>query len=169
MSVVTNHSVSDALTQRVVQLEQLFQHIAETRMRDVPIVHDELYVEAVGFNAVSDNDGRLAACGILLTPWFMNLVWLPLDDVTVQTVGQTVVRDIGETSFEFTGVYDDQYGVYEMCSLFSPMLEFEDQLAARRVAEEILGLLRTITTDQVAATKPDRSRRAFLFGRSDKA
>jgi hypothetical protein len=42
---------------------------------------------------------------------------------------------------DFVGAREDELGAYETCSLFSPMLGFADQDAARAVAFEALLLL----------------------------
>jgi [NiFe] hydrogenase assembly HybE family chaperone len=162
------------LDQRVQQLTQAFRHIAATRMQGLPLLNQALQVEAIGFEAVAgvDADGTatLAGVGILLTPWFMNLIWLPLHGGEVLAVGDTRVHRIGMTDFVFIGANDERAGAYEMCSLFSPMFEFRDQLAARETGQQALALVRrTDIAEPVVA--PDTSsrpntRRAFLFGRS---
>lgn len=162
------------LDQRVQQLTLGFTHIAATRMQGLPLVNQALQVEAIGFEAVVDvaADGAemLAGVGILLTPWFMNLIWLPLQGADVLAVGDTRVHRIGVTDFVFIGANDDRAGVYEMCSLFSPMFEFSGQLAARETGLQALALVRRTDIAEPAAA-PDTSntlntRRAFLFGRS---
>jgi len=55
---------------RAAALEARFGDIAATRMRGVPVLHEGLAVQAVGFEAVDDG-----LVGVLVTPWFMNLVW----------------------------------------------------------------------------------------------
>jgi [NiFe] hydrogenase assembly HybE family chaperone len=156
------------LNQRVQQLMQGFTHIAATRMQGLPLVNQALQVEAIGFEAVVgvDADGAetLAGVGILLTPWFMNLIWLPLQGPDVLAVGATRVHRIGVTDFVFIGANDDRTGGYEMCSLFSPMFEFSDQLAARETGHQALALVRR--TDKAEPVVSPNTRRAFLFGRS---
>ena len=73
------------LAARVGALVELYRHIAGTRMDGVPILHAGLSVRAIGFERVGSG-----ALGILLTPWFMNLVWLPIEaaeDEPVLAVG----------------------------------------------------------------------------------
>ena len=142
------------------RLAAAFRHIAATRMQGVPLLHPRLSVEAIGFQPLRDDDG-CAATGILLTPWFMNLIWLPLDGQPVAAPGQAREHRLGVESFDFIGACEDGFGSYEMCSLFSPMFEFADQAGARATAWEILGQLR-----QAPAPPPAAGRRAFLMGRS---
>ena len=146
------------VAQRVAMLTTVFRAIGETRMRGVPVLHPALCVEAVAFEAVDDG-----AFGILITPWFMNLMWLPFNDAEAVPAGTTRVRELGGERLEFIGALEPSFGAYEMCSLFSPMSDFADQDAARETAGEVLRLLRR------ALPKPDvplvPSRRAFLTGR----
>lgn len=65
------------LTARVLKLEQRFEHIYQTRMKDLPMVNTQLQVKALGFK--SWNSGII---GVLITPWFINLVWLPNENKT---------------------------------------------------------------------------------------
>jgi [NiFe] hydrogenase assembly HybE family chaperone len=148
----------NALTDRVAALEALFERVAATRMRGVPMLHPALRVQAVGFEGAGDGS---AACGVLVTSWFMNLVWLPLDADArdVAAVGQTRRRAVGHEVFPFIGAHEDGFGAYEACSLFSPMFEFADQAAAVATAHAVLEGLRA------PAARPDASRRALLFGR----
>lgn len=148
------------LPQRVTALEQAFRTIEATRMRGVPMLHAALRVEAVGF-ALQEIDGGSAALGILITPWFMNLMLLPLDAMPMQAVGKVRVRNLGGERFEFIGAQEDGFGAYEMCSLFSPMFEFTDHAAAHATAVEVLSVLRR--QQEHAPSAP--SRRAFLTGR----
>ena len=63
------------LAARVRALEALFERIAATRM-----------------------------AGVLVTPWFMNLVWLPLDDTApALAVRASRTRAVGHEQFEFLG------------------------------------------------------------------
>ncbi len=150
---------ADPLARRVDALEALFRHIAATRMDGVPVLNDRLAVRAVGFEAVGE-----AACGVLVTPWFMNLVWLPAPDEAALAPGASRARVVGPERFDFIGAREDGFGAYEACSLFSPMFEFEDQAAALATAAEVLAILRApppAPPEQVAVP----ARRALLLGR----
>ncbi|MBX9869326.1 MAG: [NiFe]-hydrogenase assembly chaperone HybE [Burkholderiaceae bacterium] len=157
------------LQAQVVALTQVFNVIAHTRMLGLPLLHPDLLVEAVGFEAYTDTDGTQAALGILITPWFMNLIWLPLQGQMTTPLGQTCERRFAGDCFEFIGAYEPTFGNYEMCSLFSPMFEFADQASAHATACEVLILLRKVSITPVAASvsgaAPLPGRRAFLLGR----
>jgi [NiFe] hydrogenase assembly HybE family chaperone len=165
-----------ALGPRVRALEALFEQVAATRMHGVPILHPQLSVRAVGFEA--ESDGRHAV-GVLVTPWFMNLVRLPLTadgaEAPLRT-GEKRTRRVGHEHFDFIGGHEPGFGPYEACSLFSPMLDFVDQAAALATAEEVLRLLRAPQADAglqealppglpTVAPAATPSRRALLFGR----
>lgn len=155
---------------RVQTLEQVFAHIAATRMRDVPVQNPALRVQAVGFALQANPDGGEWLLGVLVTPWFMNLVCLPMDlpsaSETVLGVGQKAKRQIGSETFEFIGAHEDGLGAFACCSLFSPMFEFADHAAAVATACEVLNLLRTPAPTAPAASAVEApSRRGFLFGR----
>ncbi len=157
---------------RVQTLEQVFAHIAATRMRDVPVQNHALRVQSVGFAPQADPDGGEWLLGILVTPWFMNLVCLPMDlaraGETVPGVGQKAKRQIGSETFEFIGAHEDGLGAFACCSLFSPMFEFADHAAAVATACEVLNLLGTPAPASAAPAAPAvkaPSRRGFLFGR----
>lgn len=134
---------------RIELLERSFRHIANTRMAGVPVLHAALQVRAVGFAPLPDAPGWL--CGVLVTPWFMNLLRLPLEplaDVTAAAaagcldVGRDATREIGGQPLHFVGAYEERLGHYEQCSLFSPMFHFADQAAAVATAAEVMKLLR---------------------------
>ena len=154
------------LAAQAAALTRVFSVIGNTRMQGVPVLHPGLVVETVGFEAYTDADGAQAALGILMTPWFMNLIWLPLQGQTAVPIGQVCERRFGGELFEFIGAHEATFGTYEMCSLFSPMFEFADQATAHATAREVLGLLRKAPIAQAAlASAPILGRRAFLLGR----
>lgn len=160
---------------RVADLAALFATIACTRMAGVPVLNAALRVEAVGFERSStDDDAVDAGIGILIAPWFMNLVHLPaLRDDAVGGVGRTQRHALGGEVFDFIGAYEPAIGTFSACSLFSPMFEFADQGAARATAEAVLDALRAAPApaadavpDAVRLPEPPPARRSFLFGRS---
>lgn len=164
------------LERRAAALEDAFRAVERTRMQGLPMLHPGLQVEALGFAPLvcaqpepeaepQAFDGR-AALGILITPWFMNLILLPHDDAPALAVGCVRACVIGGARFEFIGAHEESFGAYAICSLFSPMFEFADHAAARATAEEVLKMLRAVPPspepEEVAALP---SRRAFLTGR----
>lgn len=144
-------------------LEAMFEHIACTRMAGVPLLQPGLRVQAVGFEPQPAEPA--VALGVLITPWFMNLVRLPLDDAARAAMAgpaQRVRRDVGGAMIDFLGTDEAPVGRFECCSLFSPMQAFREHDDALAVARAVLQDLR-----QAAQEAPQRAaRRAFLFGRT---
>lgn len=138
-------------SRRAAALEALYRSIAATRMAGVPIVREGFGVHALGFEP---HDGGEA--GVLVTPWFMNLVFLPPADAPPLPVGASRGRNLGTHRFDFIGAHEPGFGPYEACSLFSPMFEFEDEAAALATARAVLAELRQ--------APPQPSRRALLLG-----
>jgi [NiFe] hydrogenase assembly HybE family chaperone len=151
------NAATTRLAERVRALQELFSHIAATRMAGVALLRDDLRVQAIGFKPDAPRPPNQAqpagttvepiepvgGVGILITPWFMNLVWLPLDAAapTVR-VGDKRLRVVGKECFDFIGAHEPGFGGYEACSLFSPMFEFVDHGAAVATAFEVLKQLR---------------------------
>jgi [NiFe] hydrogenase assembly HybE family chaperone len=177
--------VAAAVAERAAALAAAFRAIESTRMRGVPLLNPRLRVQAVGFEAghAQAGDAPDTALGVLVTPWFINLVRLPLTAAAagaLAAVGQTRPRDAGCVRADFIGAQEPGFGRFEACSLFSPVLEFTDQAAALATAREVLRLLRepapaalspaaphaiprAIPAAPTAPPAPDR--RGFLFGR----
>jgi [NiFe] hydrogenase assembly HybE family chaperone len=128
-----NDAASPALA-----LQEAFHAIHDERMRGLPFVNEALQVEAVGFR---EWEGRWL--GILITPWFMNLVLMP------HRAGQWAAVKVGDAwryrfpagAFEFVGGHDPAVGEFQACSLFSPVFEFDDQDTARLTAIAALDAL----------------------------
>lgn len=118
-------------------LESRFREIEETRMDGVPILNKNLCVAALGFEPWQDY-----ALGVLITPWFMNLVLIPLDQSKFTESGPQVgdKRTLGLPAgqVEFILGYEEGYDWSLSCSLFSPVFEFESQSAALETAKAAL-------------------------------
>lgn len=136
-------------------LETTFNEILANRMRDLPVVNAMLSVQAVGFSRFNED-----WLGILITPWFMSLLLLPGPDSIwrEQQPGTKVEKRFPYGTFEFTLASEVQLGKYALCSLFSPMFQFENQAAAIIAAQAALqGLLAEVAPRSV-------SRRDLLRG-----
>ncbi len=114
-------------------LVSLYREIAATRMEGIPVLNPALDVAAFGFDEFQGY--RL---GVLLTPWFMNLVLLPLDGEeyakNAPQVGEKLFVNLPAGKVEFIVGYEEAIGHSLSCSLFSPVFEFEDQAAAEETA-----------------------------------
>jgi [NiFe] hydrogenase assembly HybE family chaperone len=113
-------------------LEARFREVADTRMRGLPFVNPALADEAVGF---APWEARWL--GVMVTPWFINLVLAPLEPSAWHSIGQggKLRYRFPAGDYEFIGANEPGIGEFQTCSLFSPALEFEDQTTARFVAE----------------------------------
>ncbi len=134
------------------RLVDSYRRIGAQRMQDLPIFNPNLKVEAVGFTPWQ---GRLL--GVLITPWFMNLVLLPgaQDDWSELASGTSETWELPAGEYEFTVTADDALGVHQSLSLFTTVIDFPDQQTARAVAQEITE--RILTNDVQSETKPVES------------
>ena len=123
------------------RLEAAFGRVHRERMHDVPILNVALGIKAVGTCEVEA--GWLSA---LVTPWFINLMLLPRTPAQAQNyralqLGSTVAHAFPSGRFEFIVGEEGDLGRYQMCSLFSPVLEFESHGAALITAESAIAVL----------------------------
>ncbi len=136
-------------------LEQGFERIRAERMAGLPLLNEQLRVEALGFR-----DWQGVRVGALVTPWSINLIILPAGGAAppAARVGESRTWAFPSGEYAFNGAEDPALGAYAQCSLFSPAFEFEshaDAVAAARAALEAL-----FTPPQPARM----SRRGLLFG-----
>lgn len=134
-SDVERHQEAHAIGERLVAL---YRAVGDRAMRDLPVYNEALDVEAVGFRV---HDGRVL--GILITPWFMNIVSAQLEqhDSAATRIGGTVRRVLPSGAFDFIVGELDGFGRIETCSLFSPVFDFGDQETARAAASAALAAL----------------------------
>jgi [NiFe] hydrogenase assembly HybE family chaperone len=122
-------------------LETTFLGIQQQRMQGVPVINERLSVKAIGFHEWNKHQ-----LGVLITPWFMNLMLFPqtrneTGDRTHNKVGSTYTHIFPSGAYDFVVGYEEDIGYYQSCSLFSPMFEFEDQQATELTAKEVLAAL----------------------------
>ena len=112
-------------------LEDAFRAVYEERMQGLPFINPALSVEAID---VSPWNGHWL--GVLITPWFMNLMLLPDDDAAWPALrpGEKCEQSFPAGIFEFIAGHEPTLGEYLACSLFSPMFEFADHETARLTA-----------------------------------
>lgn len=147
------------------QVVAVFADIGQTRMADLPIYHDALQVEAIGFREWAHQQA-LGCAGVLITPWCMNLIWLPQEYKKEKQVGIKHIIDLPAGDCEFFTAYEPALGTYLTSSLFSPMFEFSEMQAARDVAWSVMDSLfkTTLTAEEQAKiqTPEPMDRRAFF-------
>ncbi|SHG77849.1 [NiFe]-hydrogenase assembly chaperone HybE [Marivita hallyeonensis] len=127
-----------------------FTEIWNAKMKDVPIVNKLLHVQAVGFRM---HEGR--PLGVLISPWFMNLIQLPGKDETWDdlTPGEKELIAFPSGAYEFIHNTREQTGGYKACSLFSPMGDFNTQAQAVDVGKAVMQAL----FDEANRAETDRS------------
>ncbi|WP_135075202.1 [NiFe]-hydrogenase assembly chaperone HybE [Terasakiella sp. SH-1] len=174
-----------------LKLEVAYRLIEKERMVGVPILNPVLKVQAVEFRPYQG-----MWLGVMITPWFMNLMLLPDvkndPDIWDQDAGMKKTFTFPAGKFEFIFGEDQLIGKNYMCALYSPMFEFVDQQTTLETAEHILELIMQArevneldvekhnqnrmeniwseekTADQTdLKDQPERSRRAFLGMKED--
>ncbi len=162
-------SAGPALPSPAAALQARFEHIHRHQMAGVPMLNPALQVQAIGFRPWSEH-----WLGVLVTPWFMNLMLLPRVQERWQPIPERDSRHYVFPAgvFEFIGGRDVELGDYQACSLFSPMFEFADHAAAHDTAVAALAALfdaqhrpRSDAPPQepTAPAAPELSKRDFLF------
>lgn len=134
------------------RLVTVYRDKVQPRMRSLPLYNTALSVEAVGFEAF---EGRL--CGVLVTPWCMNLVLLPGedDDWTRLAPGKKIkaVFPAGEYLCMLSRV--EGIAPHLSLPLFTTVQGFTDQETACQVAREVLRQLHQDTTKPVQVDPVD--------------
>jgi [NiFe] hydrogenase assembly HybE family chaperone len=139
----------------------------ESGMRDLPIYNDKVDIAAIGFRAFGED----ALIGVVLTPWFMNLVRLPIEPVPLDmaAIGKTVMIELPAGPRKFVTNGDADIGLYQAHSLHSPVSSFTLPGQAHAEAVRQFGLLMTPPVEEPAGQKTPPAhgvdRRALLFGR----
>jgi len=138
-----------------------YQSILRERMRGLPICNPVLEVQAVGFRALDQH--RL---GVLITPWFMNLMLLPGDETwSDKPAGTREDYLLPAENCEFVVNHDEYLGTCLSAVLFRSLSDFPDQATAVAVAEEVLEELFTPATENVQQSAVNSvSRRTLLTG-----
>ncbi|MGC8732456.1 MAG: [NiFe]-hydrogenase assembly chaperone HybE [Halothiobacillaceae bacterium] len=137
---------AEELAQIGQTLVQAYTQIQHTRMRGLPIVNSALQVEAVGLRPW----GGLCV-GVLVTPWCMNLLALPMPGgraLPPVPTGTACTLDLPAGRYDLLAAHLPQIGHHLSGSLYSPMDEFASQDEAVTAAYAALGLL----FDPTAAT-----------------
>jgi [NiFe] hydrogenase assembly HybE family chaperone len=115
-------------------LAERFCDIHKRRMQGLPFVNAKLNVEAVGFREFQDFE-----VGVLITPWFMNLILLPGADVSAGVdQGHKINACFPCGDIEFTAAQDEELGLYFSAVLFSTVTDIPDQATARELATEVM-------------------------------
>jgi [NiFe] hydrogenase assembly HybE family chaperone len=144
----------------VGKLTEHYQIIAGERMQQLPIYNPRLTVEAVGFREFQAHQ-----LGVLITPWFMNLVLLPgIPSWNARPTGEVCELALPAGPEEFTVCRDDVLGTYLSAVLFRTMAHFPGQIVTRAIALDVMQRLFQPAPPAAAETKSSISRRDLLRG-----
>jgi [NiFe] hydrogenase assembly HybE family chaperone len=164
-------SKGGAMSISVQQLVNRFDTIGMERVQGLPIYNAKLAVEAIDFQ--SCEGGQI---GVLITPWFVNVMLFP-DDATswqFKELGEKVKFNLPSGEHEFTIGEEDAIGRYLFCSVVSPTHCYKSQPPAQSAARKALSQLMKpaqseeskVASQQVVMTEmdrqPDQGRREFL-------
>ncbi|MBB3954594.1 [NiFe]-hydrogenase assembly chaperone HybE [Novosphingobium sediminicola] len=149
--------MSDQAEPWASQVEAVFADIAQTRMVGVPVMNDALGVTMCG---ACERDGwRL---GVLITPWFMNVLAFGPDDEAPARVGEKRHIALPSGAYEAIRGHEEALGFYWAISLFSPMFEFETMEVAIATADAAMAEIMTTPPAPAPEPKPALSRRALF-------
>lgn len=142
------------------RLVERFRQIHQERMQGIPILNHVLEVQSIGFREWGQH-----CIGILVTPWFMNLMVIPgeQNEWVDKALGAKVEVDFpsGPRQFQVNAV--DGFGPCLSCALHSPMSCFDDQASAIARAEDVLLNLMD-ESQRVEPTQEEERIEAFLRG-----
>ncbi len=139
---------------------------AEPRMRDLPFYNDSLSIEPVGFREWEGH--RL---GILITPWFINLILLPgeHDDWSAVEQGDQSDWHLPSETVRFTANRsEDDEEVFLAAPVFTNVIGVPDHEAAKNIAAQVLQSLLAKPGSEEAAPGHAVSRRDLFRGRLKK-
>ncbi len=124
--------------ERSQQIEEVFRRIQLERMCGVPVINPALEVEIIGLVPWASS-----WLGVLLTPWFMNLLLVPQEVGAWESLspGTKILHRFPSGPYEFIVAETEGMGRYQTCSLFSPVFEFRDQKSAIATAKAVMEAL----------------------------
>lgn len=130
---VRNAVARDANPQ--VFLQQHYENVWQTRMRDMPFVNAALVVETIGF-ARHQGDWL----GVIVTPWFLNLFLLCGGGQLWQDLaaGQRRLVQLPCGALQFIADDDPELGLYQYCPLIAAVGTLPDQATARQAGQDAL-------------------------------
>lgn len=130
------------------RVEATFAMIASTRMAGVPVMNPALGVAMRGMCRHGGHD-----MGVLVTPWFMNLMAFPVEAGSPGRVGEKASLALPSGAYEAIRGHEDELGSYWAVSLFSPMEQFADMDAALATADAAMAELMTAPEPEPAPEK----------------
>ncbi len=155
-------------------LEAHYRRVWATRMHDLPFVNAVLTVEAVGFRRFEGD-----WLGVVITPWFLNLVLVSgggqlWGDIPA---GERRYLNLPCGTMQFIADDDPDIGPYQYCPLIAPVSNLPDMATARYVAADAIKTVfgtppdampapvendRPTSAEASPSERPDVSRRGFF-------
>lgn len=114
-------------------VERLLAHYGEAdqRMQSLPFYNPALSVELVGWCRLQgETEG-----GVLITPWCLNLVWLPGSQEGLPARGERCILKLQDNEYEGVVAQIEPELRFASAALLSQTHALEDQAAARAVAK----------------------------------
>ena len=153
------------------ELIALYQRVYQEEMQGLPICNDNINIEAIDFQLYQDQ-----WLGILITPWFTNLLILRQKDKLWPKFklgkGNEQYINFPAGDIKFTPRFEPELGSYLCCSLVSPMTEVNShQQAVNDAKNAMRQLLQTqievkiIDAGNDELTEEQLSRRNFFRGK----
>lgn len=140
------------MSRPVDKLVARFQLIDKDRMQDLPIYNSALKVEAVDFQQIEIQPSIQAWIGVLITPWFINVILIDIGNVPHAQLGQKVSYQFPSGDHELMVGEDEELGRYDFLSLESPVLKYKTQQSAQETArtglQKLLAPSRQDTSDE---------------------
>ncbi|MFL5288775.1 MAG: [NiFe]-hydrogenase assembly chaperone HybE [Rhodopila sp.] len=137
-------------------LAALWQAIA-VRMADLPVYNPKLTVQTTAFR----RHGSWYV-GVVVTPWFMNVIAVPDDPAELPPSGTSVTVKLPAGLIEAIAADLDGFGRLATASLFSPMNAFGDPAVTAATAQAALDAL--FQSDDAPPRPPSLDRRRLFFG-----
>ncbi|MFO1147549.1 MAG: [NiFe]-hydrogenase assembly chaperone HybE [Alsobacter sp.] len=140
-----------------------FRTIEDRSMRGLPLCNSTLAVETVGFR---EHEGH--AVGVLVTPWLMSLVAVPLapdGPLAGARAGDVVALAVPSGALDLVANVVEGCGPLGTASLFSPMDEFDPETARLAAGAAIAVLFDPELLTPPAPAPKALDRRALLRGR----
>jgi len=156
------------LSELTARVERVFTMIATVRMAGIPVLNPALGVALCGLETFGGHD-----VGVLVTPWFMNIMAFPLGAPEPVRVGTKRDLVLPSGAYEAIAGFEDELGPYWMVSLFSPMGAFETMEAALATAQAAMVEIMTAPEPEAPPpppalpTRPISRRGLFGWARGD--
>lgn len=137
------------MSERVESFVARFEQIGRERIEGLPIYNPALEVEAIDFQVCPD--GLL---GVLITPWFINIMLLPTEQARWQAyeLGTKHNCNLVDGEHEFVLGEDEGVGWYLFRTVVSPTHCIKTQAAAQATARQALHDLLAPAEEEPAET-----------------